>query len=95
MTRALSLEEVRAALEDLPGWSITDNKLHKEFRFADFSEAFAFMTRVAMVAERLNHHPQWSNSYRVVVIDLYRHTHGDITDMDVTLATQIEKIVSS
>jgi len=69
-----------------PGWDVVDGKLHRELVFADFPEAFAFMTRVALAAERLDHHPDWSNSWNKVVIDIVSHDEGRITDRCIKLA---------
>lgn len=85
----LSESQVTAALSDLPGWAVVDGKLHREFRFADFVTAFGFMTRVALVAESMTHHPEWFNVYRTVRIDLATHDAGGITELDVTLAKRI------
>jgi 4a-hydroxytetrahydrobiopterin dehydratase len=74
-------------------WKQTDNKLHRQFKFADFSEAFAFMTRVAIEAEKQNHHPLWTNVYNKVDIWLNTHDAGDIvTEKDHQLADAIDKI---
>jgi 4a-hydroxytetrahydrobiopterin dehydratase len=74
-------------------WTEEDNKLKKSFQFTDFSEAFAFMTRVALVAERMNHHPWWSNVYNQVTIELNTHDAGNIvTDKDRKLAEAIDQI---
>ncbi len=77
-----------------PGWDVVDGKLHRELTFADFSEAFAFMTRVALLAEKAGHHPDWSNSWNRVVIDLVSHDAGGITDRDVALAAAINTLVA-
>ncbi|WP_461043016.1 4a-hydroxytetrahydrobiopterin dehydratase [Spirosoma harenae] len=75
-------------------WQEKDNQLTREFEFADFSEAFAFMTRVALIAEKMDHHPWWSNVYNQVTIKLSTHDAGDvITDKDRKLAEAIDKIV--
>ena len=75
-------------------WEERDGRLRREFEFADFTEAFAFMTRVAFVAERLQHHPDWSNSYNLVVITLTTHDAGNVvTDSDRTLAAAIDELV--
>jgi 4a-hydroxytetrahydrobiopterin dehydratase len=74
------------------GWEQRDGKLHREFEFKNFSEAFAFMTRVALAAEKVDHHPDWSNSWNKVVIDLFSHDKGAITDRDEALATQINTL---
>ena len=71
------------------GWSVVDGKLHREFSFGDFTEAFAFMTRVAFAAEKLNHHPDWSNSWNKVSIDIVSHEKGGITETCVALAEKI------
>ena len=68
------------------GWSIVDGKLHREFAFKDFTEAFAFMTRVALAAEKLNHHPDWSNSWNKVTMDIVSHDQGAITETCLALA---------
>jgi len=88
----LSEREVFAELEKLPGWSIAQGKLHRVFEFRDFRQAFAFMTGVALAAEALNHHPDWSNSWNKVVIDLMTHSAGGLTKNDFELAGQIQKI---
>jgi 4a-hydroxytetrahydrobiopterin dehydratase len=68
------------------GWSIVDGKLHRVFTFEDFVDAFTFMTRVAFAAEKLNHHPDWSNSWNKVTIDIVSHDKGAITETCVALA---------
>jgi len=74
-------------------WQQADNKLHRQFKFADFSEAFAFMTRVAFLAEKQNHHPLWTNVWNTVDIWLNTHDAGDIvTEKDHKLAAAIDKI---
>lgn len=76
------------------GWVETDGSLRREFEFADFSEAFAFMTRVAMLAEQANHHPEWSNVYHRVSITLTTHDAGNtVTDADRALAAAIDRLV--
>lgn len=75
-------------------WKEADNTLYRKFEFSDFSEAFAFMTRVAMIAEKMNHHPLWTNVYNRVEIWLSTHDAGDIvTDKDRKLAEKIDKLV--
>lgn len=74
-------------------WTEENNRLKKTFEFSDFQEAFAFMTRVAFLAEKQNHHPNWSNVYSKVVIELSTHDAGDIvTDKDHKLAKAIDRI---
>ena len=82
----LDEERIRRELESLPGWSVSNGKLHKDFEFADFVEAFGFMTRAAIIAERMNHHPEWFNVYNRVSVDLMTHDAGGITNNDVKLA---------
>lgn len=86
-----ALEE---AVSGLDGWSVVDGKLHKEYEFEDFVEAFAFMTAAALCAERKNHHPEWFNVYRTVRVDLSTHDAGGITTWDVELAAEFDKVAS-
>ena len=73
-------------------WIETNNKLYRKFKFTDFSEAFAFMTRVALAAEKMDHHPEWKNVYNTVEIWLSTHDAGDVvTDKDRKLAEEIDK----
>jgi 4a-hydroxytetrahydrobiopterin dehydratase len=80
-------------IEAPPGWAIVDERLHRELTFADFSQAFAFMTRVALAAEQLDHHPDWSNSWNRVVIDITNHAAGGLSERCVELATRINGIL--
>jgi len=80
--------------EKLPTWQVKNNCLYKEFTFKNFVEAFSFMTAVALEAEKMDHHPDWSNGYNKVSISLNTHSAGGITDIDLTLAGKIEKIYS-
>lgn len=88
----LSSEEISSALPSLPGWSVIEGKLHREYTFPDFTHAFAFMAAVATVAEKLDHHPEWSNVYKRVSVDLSTHDAGGITELDVKLARSMETI---
>ncbi|UHD18267.1 4a-hydroxytetrahydrobiopterin dehydratase [Thiocapsa bogorovii] len=96
MSRAkLDTESIAKALSELNAtaaspWSLVDGKLHKAFQFKDFVEAFGFMSQVALVAESMDHHPEWSNVYSRVVVDLSTHDPGGITALDFTLASRIE-----
>ena len=94
MTRpsCLSKSELHTALETLPGWELREAKLHRTFRFADFNEAFGFMTRAALVAEKMDHHPEWSNVYATVTVDLVTHDADGITSLDVRLAGAMNAI---
>lgn len=83
-------------LDDVPsGWELVDGRLHRELTFPDFAAAFAFMTRVAAEAERLDHHPDWSNSWNRVTIDLVSHDAGTLTARDLALATAINTVLDS
>ncbi len=82
----------RMATDD--DWTERDGGLRRHFEFADFSTAFAFMTRVALLAEQRNHHPDWSNSYNKVTIDLVSHDAGGLTGRDTTLAEAINAAVT-
>ena len=88
----LSDAERDEALRDLPGWSwdAEAKAIRRLYRFADFSEAFAFMTRVALAAEKADHHPDWSNSWNKVEIALSTHSEGGVTRRDVELAKVID-----
>lgn len=90
---ALSEEEITLALQGLPGWSVVNGKLHKEFKFKHFTAAFGFMTKVAIEANTMNHHPEWCNVWNKVVIDLVTHEAGNrISELDVLLARKIEEM---
>ena len=73
-------------------WTIENDKLHKEFVFADFIEAFGFMTRAAIAAESMNHHPEWFNVYKKVTVDLTTHEAGGISQLDFDLAAKMDKL---
>lgn len=92
MADVMSAEQVRKALAALPGWSFAAGKLHKELKFRDFNEAFGFMARVALVAEKRDHHPDWSNSWNSVVIDIVNHSAGGVTQQCIDLAIAVEAI---
>ncbi len=91
----LNDQEIAASLAKLPGWSIERGNLHRAFEFRDFAQAFAFMTSVALAAEAMNHHPDWSNSWNKVVIDLSTHSAGGLTKNDFDLAGKIQQIRGS
>ena len=77
-------------MENLPGWSLDDEKLYKELEFKNFIDAFGFMTKVAITAEKMNHHPEWFNVYNKVQIHLTTHEAGGISENDVNLARKID-----
>jgi 4a-hydroxytetrahydrobiopterin dehydratase len=97
MTRPTKLpaDDVRTRLEGLPGWSLHAGRLHRVFEFTDFSEAFGFMARAALAAERLNHHPDWGNVYNVVTVSLVTHDAGGITELDFRLAKELSGLAPS
>lgn len=82
----LSDEDVATALRALPGWSVVEGKLRREFRFTDFIEAWGFMARAALVVQAMDHHPEWFNVYGTVRVDLTTHSAGGISERDVELA---------
>ncbi len=86
----LSPADLETALADLPEWSLEAGKLHRVFQFSDFRAAFGFMTRSALAAEALDHHPEWHNVYNRVVVDLTTHDSGGITARDFQLARTME-----
>ena len=90
----LTADQVSDALADLPGWALVDGQLHAEFVFADFAEAFAFMTAVAPVAEELDHHPEWTNVWNTVTVDLWTHDRCGLTGLDVELARSMSALVN-
>ncbi len=84
--------QIQEALTSLSGWSLVEGKLHKEFKFADFVAAFGFMTQCAIVAEKMNHHPEWFNVYHTVKVDLMTHEAGGITEYDLSLAKRMNEL---
>ena len=91
---ALKLDDQMIAqrLVELEGWTLKDGKLHRSFRFGDFVAAFGFMSSAALVAESLNHHPEWFNVYNKVQVDLTTHDAGGITDLDFRLAARMNEL---
>lgn len=90
--KPLSTEEVKTALKQLEGWTEKDGKLHRQFEFSSFVEAFGFMSSVALVAESMGHHPEWFNVYNRVTIDLMSHDAGGITNKDIELAKKANEL---
>lgn len=91
---ALSDAEVAERTARLAGWAVVNGKLHRSFEFRDFGAAFAFMTQVALLAEKLGHHPDWSNTYNRVTIDLVTHDAGGLTARDFELASGVSALLS-
>lgn len=90
MPRKLSQAELSQALEALPGWEVRNEKLHREYRFADFTLAFGFMATCATHLEKVNHHPEWQNVWNRVTVDLMTHDAGGVTAKDLELASFFE-----
>lgn len=89
----LSQEDIDEELKNLPGWSVVNEKLHREIEFESFNQAFGFMTRAAMEIEKMNHHPEWFNVYNRLVIDLMTHDAGGITKNDINLAKILNSLL--
>jgi|TARA_B100001179_G_scaffold105371_1_gene74945 4a-hydroxytetrahydrobiopterin dehydratase len=89
----LSESDIKKELEKLVGWNVKNDKLHKEFQFDNFNQAFGFMTRAAMEIEKMNHHPEWFNVYNRITVDLTTHDAGGITNNDVNLARILNSLV--
>lgn len=97
MAVPLGSEERAAALARLPGWRSVEGRdaITRTFIFADFSQAFGFMTRVALVAEKMDHHPEWANVYKTVTVVLYSHDAGGVTERDIRLAEAMDRIAAT
>ena len=90
--KKLSNTEINRAITELKGWQLHNGKLAKTYQFKDFVAAFGFMTRVALLAENLQHHPEWSNVYNRVTIELVTHDVAGISNLDVELARRIDRV---
>jgi 4a-hydroxytetrahydrobiopterin dehydratase len=90
--RRLTESEIAEALATLPDWTVENGKLHRQYQFKNFVEAFGFMTSAALVAESMNHHPEWFNVYHKVVVDLLTHSVGAISNFDFDLARMMETL---
>ena len=84
--KKLTDSEIQKDLEKLDGWTVVNGKLHKEFQFDNFVTAFGFMTQLALIAESMNHHPEWFNVYNRVTIDMSTHDADGITELDIKFA---------
>ena len=89
----LSESDIDEELKKLSGWNVKEDKLHKEFQFDNFNQAFGFMTRAAMEIEKMNHHPEWFNVYNRITVDLTTHEAGGITNNDVNLAKILNSLL--
>ena len=96
MAKKLTGDARKAALARLPGWSELEDRdaIAKKFTFRDFNEAFGFMTRAALVAEKLGHHPEWFNVYKKVDVTLSTHDAGGVTELDIELAEAMDRLAS-
>lgn len=90
----LNTHQIAEALRELPGWALKDGVLHREYQFTDFVQAFGFMTAAALIAESMQHHPDWRNVYNRVSIDLTTHDAGGVTQRDVELAAKLESLAA-
>src|SRR4051812_1278085 len=86
----LDESQLQSALAGLPGWTLVQSKLHREFKFPDFVHAFGFMATSAIAIEKMNHHPEWFNVYNKVIVDLSTHDAGGVTIKDVDLAKLLD-----
>ncbi|MEI6328482.1 MAG: 4a-hydroxytetrahydrobiopterin dehydratase [Pseudanabaena sp.] len=91
--KKLSEVEISSAIAQLAGWSLVNQKLHKNFKFRNFVEAFGFMSKVAIIAEKMDHHPELFNVYNQVKIDLTTHDADGISALDFELAQKIDKLL--
>lgn len=92
--KKLTDSEIQKNLEKLNGWTVENDKLHKEFQFDNFVSAFGFMTQLALIAESMNHHPEWFNVYNRVTIDMSTHDAGGITELDFKFAEHADAFSS-
>jgi len=90
--KKLTESEIASHLPKIPKWKIENGKLHREYKFADFVQAFGFMASAALVAESMNHHPEWFNVWSTVKIDLTTHDCGGISERDFALAEKMEEL---
>jgi len=91
----LQNEELKELVFKIPGWEINNQQIQREFNFLNFVEAFSFMTKIALICEKYNHHPNWENVYSKVIIKLSTHDLGGITNLDQTIASEINEIFSN
>ena len=95
MAKKLSADAIQMGLGKLEGWSLEDDKLHREFRFKNFVAAFGFMTSAAIEAEKMDHHPEWFNVYNKVRVHLTTHDAGGITELDFLLAKKMNQLAGT
>ena len=90
--RRLSSEEIEEGLQQLPGWKLVNGKMHKTFQFASFAEAIGWLTTVAILADKIDHHPEWFNVYNRVTVDLVTHDLDAVSSLDLHLAKKMESL---
>ena len=97
MAQKLTGSSRSEALAKLSGWSDVPGRdaIRKAFEFKDFNQAFGFMTRAALIAEKMDHHPEWSNVYKKVDVTLSTHDAGGVTELDIKLATEMNRLAAS
>ena len=91
----LENEEIQELTAKIPGWEIYPNHIKRYFKFNNFIDAFSFMTKVALICEKYNHHPDWENVYSQVIIKLTTHDLGGISSLDLTLADEINNLINN
>lgn len=90
--RQVTDEEIQSALEDLPGWQLVEGRLHKTYRFPTFARAIGWMVSAAVFADKLDHHPDWCNTYNRVRVELMTHDLGAVSTLDLELARKMEEL---
>jgi len=95
MVDKLTDEQIREGLADVPEWTLEDGKLTREFQFANFVEAFGFMTQAALIAEKTDHHPEWFNVYKKVKVQLTTHECNGISERDFALAKSMDELAAN
>ena len=90
--KLLNTQEINSIQQELPQWKVQGIRIKREWQFSNFIEAFGFITKVAMLSETMNHHPEWSNIYSKVIIELTTHDLGGLTDRDIQLAKAINSL---
>lgn len=94
--QALSEDEIAAALAELPDWKVQEGKLHRQYKFGSFAQAMGWMMSAAIEADKMDHHPEWSNVYNQVTVHLVTHSLGHkISNLDVALARKMEKLAQA
>ena len=94
MASLLEKDQLNYFLEKNPSWNINDQSIKKEFNFNNFIDAFGFISKVALLSEKMDHHPNWQNTYNKVTIELTTHDIGGITSNDIMLAEAIDKLIN-